>query len=323
MNKKTADVGIIMSVYNEETEWLCAAIDSILGQTYEALRFYILLDNPENKKLKEIIKSYQQKDGRILFFENSSNIGLVRSLNKLIKLVEEPFIARMDADDVAKPERIEKEIKFLKNNKLDFVMTGADYLDEEGNISPGDNIPQLLAKQVAECSKYGNVSIHSSWLMKKEVYLKLNGYRNCKYCEDYDFILRALQADIKIGRLKEHLQMYRVRRNGITAQYALEQDQKVAFLRKCYISGEQIENLEVENLNVRFSDVSDKEVKNYCRDKADIDRLAQYLYKKKIGMSVMIMAKGFVRGHYFRKIFSEKFVNKVKLNRIYNGKEFS
>ena len=51
MDKK-ADVGIIMSVYNEEEEWLCAAIESILGQTYEAFRFYILLDNPENNKLK-------------------------------------------------------------------------------------------------------------------------------------------------------------------------------------------------------------------------------------------------------------------------------
>ena len=192
MDKK-ADVGIIMSVYNEEEEWLCAAIESILGQTYEAFRFYILLDNPNNLKLKKIINNYQKKDRRILFYENSSNIGLVKSLNKLLGIVEEPFIARMDADDVACSERIEREITFLKNYKLDFVMTGSDYLDEVGRISPGDNIPQLTEKQVAECSKYGNVSIHSSWLMKKEVYLKLQGYRECKYCEDYDFILRALQ----------------------------------------------------------------------------------------------------------------------------------
>ena len=80
MDKK-ADVGIIMSVYNEEEEWLCAAIESILGQTYETFRFYILLDNPENNKLKEIIKSYGKKDGRILFFENSSNMGLVDKIS--------------------------------------------------------------------------------------------------------------------------------------------------------------------------------------------------------------------------------------------------
>ena len=322
MDKK-ADVGIIMSVYNEEEEWLCAAIESILRQTYEAFRFYILLDNPENKKLKEIIKSYEKKDGRILFFENSSNMGLVKSLNKLIKLVEEPFIARMDADDVARSERIEKEILFLKNNDLDFVMTGADYLDEYGNISQGDNIPQLTARQVAECSKYGNVSIHSSWVIKKEIYERLDGYRECKYCEDYDFILRALQADIKIGRLKEHLQIYRIRSNGITARYALEQDSKVAFLRKCYVQREKIQELKVEELNRKFSNVSEKEIQKYCKDKVEIDKMAQCLYDHNMIGVVRIMIQGFIHGQYFRKIFLKKFINKIRLNKIYNNKEFS
>ena len=321
--EKKADVGIIMSVYNEEEEWLCAAIESILGQTYEAFRFYILLDNPENNKLKEIIRSYEKKDGRILFFENSSNMGLVKSLNKLIKLVEEPFIARMDADDVARSERIEKEILFLKNNDLDFVMTGADYLDEDGNISQGDSIPQLTARQVSECSKYGNVSIHSSWLMKKEIYQSLNGYRECKYCEDYDFIVRALQADIKIGRLKEHLQIYRIRSNGITARYSLEQDSKVAFLRKCYVQREKIQDLQVEELNRKFSNASEKEIQKYCKDKAKIDKMAQCLYEHNMPGAVQIMIQGFIHGQYFRKIFLEKFINKIRLNKIYSNKEFS
>ena len=320
MDKK-ADVGIIMSVYNEEEEWLCAAIESILGQTYEAFRFYILLDNPNNLKLKKIINNYQKKDRRILFYENSSNIGLVKSLNKLLGIVEEPFIARMDADDVACSERIEREITFLKNYKLDFVMTGSDYLDEVGRISPGDNIPQLTEKQVAECSKYGNVSIHSSWLMKKEVYLKLQGYRAGKYCEDYDFILRALQENIKIGRLKEHLQLYRIRSNGITAKYAMEQDRKVEFLRECYKKGEKIQNLSVSDLNTKFSNISEYEIEKYCNDKNAIDRMACCIYEHDMYNAVKIMVNGFVHGSYFRKIFIEKFINKLKLNRIYGNKE--
>ena len=169
MEQVKNEIGVIMSVYNEEPKWLRAAIESILSQTYKTFRYYILLDHPDNDVLKEIIEEYQKKDERILFYQNIQNIGLVYSLNKLIGLVEEPYIARMDADDIACPERLEKEMKFLKKYKLDFVVTGADYLDEDGNITPGDAIPNLSPRQVAQSSKYGNVAIHSSWLLKESL----------------------------------------------------------------------------------------------------------------------------------------------------------
>ena len=157
--------------------------------------------------------------------------------------------------------------------------------------------------------------------MKKEVYLKLQGYRECKYCEDYDFILRALQENIKIGRLKEHLQLYRIRSNGITAKYAMEQDRKVEFLRECYKKGEKIQNLSVSDLNTKFSNISEYEIEKYCNDKNAIDRMACCIYEHDMYNAVKILVNGFVHGSYFRKIFIEKFINKLKLNRIYGNKE--
>ena len=101
MEQVKNEIGVIMSVYNEEPKWLRAAIESILSQTYKTFRYYILLDHPDNDVLKEIIEEYQKKDERILFYQNVQNIGLVYSLNKLIGLVEEPYIARMDAERLA------------------------------------------------------------------------------------------------------------------------------------------------------------------------------------------------------------------------------
>lgn len=317
MGQEKKEIGVIMSVYNEEPRWLKAAINSILSQTYRAFRYYILLDQPNNTVLKEIIEEYQIKDERILFYQNPQNFGLVYSLNKLIELVEEPYIARMDADDIACPQRLEKELNFLKENNLDFVVTGADYLDEEGNISPGDTIPNLDPCQVEQCSKYGNVAIHSSWLLKKKVYLKLGGYRNCQYCEDYDLVLRALQKHIKIGRMEEHLQQYRIRNSSITLTHALEQDEKVKFLMKCYRNGKQIEDLDVDKLNDRFKFVTDKECLEYGKAKHQIDQIASYLYQRKIGKCVSIFLNGFIKNPYFRRLFFNKFVNKIRLGRIY------
>lgn len=317
MEQEKTEIGVIMSVYNEKPEWLKAAIDSVLSQTYRAFRYYILLDHPDNEVLKEIIEEYQKEDERILFYQNAKNIGLVYSLNKLIGLVEEPYIARMDADDIACPERLEKELKFLKEKNLDFVVTGADYLDEEGNISPGDCIPNLEPNQVVQCSKYGNVAIHSSWLLKKEVYLRLEGYRNCQYCEDYDLVLRALQRHTKIGRMEDHLQQYRIRNSSITLTHALEQDEKVKYLMKCYRHGKQIANLDVEKLNNRFEAVTDRQRYKYSKAKHQVDQIAQYLYQKEISRCFSVFINGFVKSQYFRTLFFTKFLNKIRLERIY------
>lgn len=83
-----------MSVYNEKKIELKAAIDSILGQTYQNLEFIIILDNPLNKELQIVIEDYVEKDSRIRFFINKQNMGLVCSLNKALKYVTGSFIAR-------------------------------------------------------------------------------------------------------------------------------------------------------------------------------------------------------------------------------------
>ena len=317
MEQVKNEIGVIMSVYNEEPKWLRAAIESILSQTYKTFRYYILLDHPDNDVLKEIIEEYQKKDERILFYQNVQNIGLVYSLNKLIGLVEEPYIARMDADDIACPERLEKELRFLKKHKLDFVVTGADYLDEDGNITPGDAIPNLSPRQVAQSSKYGNVAIHSSWLLKKKIYLKLEGYRNCQYCEDYDLVLRALQKHTRIGRMEEHLQQYRVRNSSITLTHALEQDEKVKFLMKSYRHGKQITDLDVEKLNQRFEAVTDRQRQKYSQAKHQVDQIAQYLYQKELRKCFYVFLSEFLKNRYFRTLFFTKFLNKIRLERIY------
>ena len=103
-------ISIIMSVFNSE-KYLKEAIDSILKQTFRDFEF-IIIDDGSSDSSVTIIKSYE--DIRIKFIENNVNIGLAASLNKGIEMATGKYIARMDSDDVAVPERLEQQYKYME-----------------------------------------------------------------------------------------------------------------------------------------------------------------------------------------------------------------
>ena len=98
-----------MSVYNG-LPYLQKSIDSILNQTYKDFEF-IIIDDCSTDKTWNILSEYAQKDKRIRLFKNEENLGLTKSLNKGLKVVQGEYIARMDGDDIALPERFEKQIQ--------------------------------------------------------------------------------------------------------------------------------------------------------------------------------------------------------------------
>jgi glycosyltransferase involved in cell wall biosynthesis len=105
-------VTVLLPVYNGE-EYLKSAIDSILTQTYTDFEFLIINDGSTDTT-ENIILSYT--DPRIRYVKNEQNIKLIATLNKGLKLAKGKYIARMDADDISLPERLEKQISFLENN---------------------------------------------------------------------------------------------------------------------------------------------------------------------------------------------------------------
>ena len=108
-------VSIIMSVFNNESD-VASSIESILCQTYSNFEF-LILDDGSTDNTEKIIRGF--KDDRIRIITNSENIGLTKSLNKLIIKANGDYIARQDADDLSKKERIETQIKFVQQKNLD------------------------------------------------------------------------------------------------------------------------------------------------------------------------------------------------------------
>lgn len=319
MEKQT--VAIIMTAYNEERDWIIQCMDSILAQTYTDFHLYVLLDNPENEMIKDVLMSYAKKDSRIAFLINEKNLGLVASLNKLLDIVVEPYIARMDADDVMMPARLEKEMEFMRDNALDFVMSNCDFLYADGTSGKGASIPKLLGEDFNDAERYGNVSMHNTWLVKKEVYEKLGGYRMVRHCEDYDFVLRAIQEGYRIGRIDEELVSYRLRDTSVSAMYAKEQFEKARMLRYLYNKGKKIADVSPEKLNEKYSAYTDEEKKAFSDAKNAIDIFCGNLYNGKMPAAAASAAKMFISGREARKLFVNAMWNNRKLKAIYRKAE--
>lgn len=119
-------VSVLMGVYNGEC-YLREAIDSILSQTYRNFEFLIVNDGSTDGT-DEILRSYH--DPRIRVINNDRNIGLARSLNKGLALARGAYVARQDADDISRPDRLDKQLNFMQGNKNIAVLgTQVDYID--------------------------------------------------------------------------------------------------------------------------------------------------------------------------------------------------
>lgn len=253
MNKPI--VSIIMSTYNESENELQQSLNSILMQTYENIEFVIVNDNPKNKKLDKFLSAIN--DTRVKILKNEKNIGLVSSLNRALKEATGDIIVRADADDISRQDRIEKQLEYLNNKQLDIVGSYMKVIDENDLIiNPSMRFP-VDTEGINKFIKWGNCVPHPTWMVKREVYDKLNGYREVPSCEDYDLIVRALKNNYKINNIPEELVKYRSRSNSVSNSNATKQ-----YILRWYISNHRKQEITMKNIENYIS--SEKFICN-CR----------------------------------------------------------
>ena len=199
-------VTVLMSVYNEE-DFLAEAVESILGQTFKDFEFLIVNDGSKDKS-SEIAGKFAQTDRRIRLIEQE-NKGLVASLNRGLEEARGTLIARIDADDIAYPDRLEKQVAHMSKNP-EVIASGSaiTLIDAQGQIIRQIEYPVTtdeVRKQMIEGSKLA----HPAVMMRRAVVLEVGAYREaCRHAEDYDLWLRLLEIG-EIDNLDEPLLYYR------------------------------------------------------------------------------------------------------------------
>lgn len=202
-------ISVLMGTYNEpDQRQLQMAVDSILGQTFTDLE-YIICDDGSEPEFYQWLKAFCVKDARIRLLRNKRNHGLAYTLNRCFRYASGRYIARMDADDISLPKRLEKQAAFLDANGA-YALAGcnAGLADEHGIWGK-----RVLAERPGRMDfLYTSPFIHPAVMMRREVMEKLCGYsvgRKFLRVEDYDFFMRVYEAGYIGYNMQETLFLYR------------------------------------------------------------------------------------------------------------------
>ena len=232
-NYRMPRISILMSIYNETIEQIRESIDSVLRQTYSDFEFVIILDNPDYSEAIDLLSDYKKFDSRISYYVNEANIGLALSMNVAASKAEGIYYARMDADDIAEPTRLEREIAVLNTGNYDFVFCDFSFIDENGNVMEKDTYI-FNDNQIPKLLPFRNIIHHPTVMFTADIFNVVGGYRNYVCAQDYDLWLRMLNANCRFHMVKEKLMKYRIRNNSTTGSKRVKQINTLRYVKKLY-----------------------------------------------------------------------------------------
>jgi len=201
-------ISVIMPAHNAQ-EYIGGAIESILTQTFKKFELIIVNDSSTDNTSK-IIKSYSQKDSRIRIVNNHQRLNIAKTLNKGIALAKSDIIARMDADDISFPSRLELQYRIINNNKK-VAVVGANVviMNKGGNQMAIRRYPHF-SKELKKCLFRYSPFAHPVVMFRKKLFDKVDGY-DSKYSptEDLDLWFK-LGRKYEFASIKEPLLKYRI-----------------------------------------------------------------------------------------------------------------
>lgn len=191
-------ITVLLPVFNGKA-WLKDCILSILNQSFKDFDF-LIIDDGSNDGSLEIIKDFSNLDNRIKYL-SQKNIGLTATLNKGLKIAKGDWIARIDCDDIACPERLSLQINYAIKNNLGLVGCQSNIIDSNGKLIKKISTPLKHNQICRNLKKQKKIFSHSSVIYKRQLVLELGGYRTImKKSQDYDLWLRISEKS-KIGSI--------------------------------------------------------------------------------------------------------------------------
>ena len=217
-------ISVIMAAYNS-SQYIGFAIESVLNQTFKEFELLIVDDCSTDNTL-EIVKGYAEQDSRIRVLQMEQNSGVSIARNVAIRSANYPWLAIMDADDLAKPERFEKQITAAQENPNVVAWgTYAHHISSTGKVLSLVQQGARTEEEFYQARQEGHVPfiIHPTTLMNKEVFEKAGGY--LEFLENHpmraggDFELVDRLANLgPVLVIPEPLMLYRVHSSSQSMQ---------------------------------------------------------------------------------------------------------
>jgi glycosyltransferase involved in cell wall biosynthesis len=292
-------ITVLMPVYNAEA-YLREAIDSILDQSFKHFEF-LIIDDGSTDASADIIRSY--RDPRIRFVQNSKNLGITPTLNKGIALASCELIARMDADDISYPQRLQKQFGYMKRNpKCALLSTWARVISEHKKFVRLERYRSnfYYYNLTFECWMY-----HPTIMFRKAAVEQVGMY-SMPYSEDYDLFWK-ISTRFPIANLPEALVDYRISSTSLNTvlkktEYEIANEQNVLRNIRYYMGEDfQISRASLECLRHNFRPMlSAYNVEAVMESLSVLDAITEKIIRKE---NVNRDLRSIMRAHYFKRKF--------------------
>lgn len=199
---------VLMSLYSKEhPEYLEEAINSMITQTIKPDEIVLVEDGPLTSELYAVVKEYEPYLKIVI---NKKNLGLGLALNEGLKACKNDLVARMDTDDISKPDRCEKQLKrFAEKPELAIVGSHIDeFVGSIQNVISQRKVP-TDSKSIYEYAKKRSAFNHPAVMYRKSAVLAVGGYADLKRNQDVDLFGRMLFKGYKAENIDEALLWFR------------------------------------------------------------------------------------------------------------------
>ncbi|MCR2045722.1 glycosyltransferase [Acetatifactor muris] len=295
-------VSIITSAFNCK-KYLKEMVDSIIAQTYRDWEM-ILIDDASDDGTWNVIKSIV--DDRIIKIRNIENVGLTKNLNRALGIAQGKYIMRMDADDIAAPDRIEKQVAFMEVNP-DVVLSGC-WMQCFGEVH--DITKTHLNDMDIRIDLIFNTAImHPTFIVRNDVIKKyaVKYNEDLKYAQDYFFAYQLSEFG-KLANIPEVLVRYRAHAGQIGSKYRSEQ-------KNC---ADVTRNKILRDMGIELNDDEFKVWSNFC-----LGEVKQYDQKERellLGIAERLADNKHLKNEYDSQKLKERLSEKLYLQSANDGK---
>lgn len=205
-------VSVVMPLYNAE-RYVREAIESILSQTYRNLELIVVDDGSMDRSI-DIVTDLASRDVRIRLFRNEKNLGVAKTRNRAIREACGEYIACLDNDDVALPERLERQVDFMKAHPdHGLIASDVEIIDEFSRVFAKRSYPhtdQEIRKSMLRVNPVANPAS----MFRRSAFEDVGGRYDESVCpvEDYEFVLRMARKH-KLANIDRVLTRYRISAN--------------------------------------------------------------------------------------------------------------
>ena len=206
---------VLLSLYAKESPtFLASSLDSIFHQTLLPTEIILVKDGPLTAELDAIVSDYAVRYPVLKVVALPQNQGLGRALNEGLKNCSYDIVARMDTDDISKPDRFEKQIAvFRKHPELDLVGAWIDEFEEDiHHVISTRKLPERHEDVMSYATRRNPVN-HPVVMFRKSAVLAAGGYQHFPLFEDYFLWVRMLKNGAKFYNIQESLLYFRTSPN--------------------------------------------------------------------------------------------------------------